>query len=250
MKEKKLNPICEEKSPSDDKESVEDKEKIDQNENLCEEDENNPSTNEDLEARLNEEKEEKMPSKSTKVNDEKPKEEKDEENENSKIPTRKIIFDIKKEFKSTKKQRKSREASTFYKKNQCRKPRGKNKIFGIIKDQKVKYEKKNIPFKSPLKVKKIKKYYIPHFYVRKPSSFNSNGSPPPSEKKTSYIGESQKSSFSNKERSISQNDDDEKLTKKDVVIIRNVCSNHDKNISNFQNGQYYESIMSTNYKSN
>ena len=69
MKEKKENPISEEKSPSDNKESVENKAKMDQNEILYKEDEINPSTNEEFQDRLSKVNEGKIPSKNTKVND-------------------------------------------------------------------------------------------------------------------------------------------------------------------------------------
>ena len=261
MKEKKQNPVSEEKSPSDDKKSVEDKEKIEQNENLCEEEENNASTNKDFQATLNEEKEVKIPSKSTKVNDIKQKEEKDGEKDNSNIFTKKIIFvvtKVTKEFKSTKKQRKIQKAPIFYIKKEYRKPRGKKKIFVIKKVQKVKYEnKKNISFKSPLKAKKENNIYILLFLARKSYSFYSNWTPPPYKGKIFYIRESPQHSSSTKDRVTSRNDDDEKLTKEDFDVIRNVCNNHDKNNYIYQNGLNYDSesynslpITSTNYKSN
>ena len=142
MKEKKENPISEEKSPSDNKESVENKEKMDQNEILYKEDEINPSANKELQDRLSKVNEGKIPSKNTKVNDINQKEEKDEENEKSKIPTRKILFVVEEEVNYTKNKRKNRKAPAFYIKNKHREIKGKNKIFAIKKVQKVKYAKK------------------------------------------------------------------------------------------------------------
>ena len=92
MKDKKQNSISEEKSSYDNKESIENKEKMEQNEILYKEDEINPSTNEEFQDRLSKVNQVKIPSKSTKVNDINQKEEKDEENEKYKIPTRKILF--------------------------------------------------------------------------------------------------------------------------------------------------------------
>ena len=140
MKEKKENPISEEKSQFDKKESVENKEKMEQNE----EDEIKPSTNEELQDRLSKVNEGKIPSKSTKVNDINQKEEKDEENEKSKIPTRKILFVVEEEVNYTKKKRKSRKVPASHKKNKNREIKGKNKIFAIKKFKKLKMQKKKL----------------------------------------------------------------------------------------------------------
>ena len=62
--------------------------------------------------------------------------------------------------------------------------------------------------------------------------------------------------FSIRDRVTSQNDD-EKLTKEKIIVIKSMCYNHDKNIPLLQNEQYYESksydslqFMSTNCKTN
>ena len=258
MKEKKHNSISEEKSSSDNKESIENKEKMEQNEILYKEDEINPSTNEEFQDRLSKVNQVKIPSKSTKVNDINQKEEKDEENEKYKIPTRKILFVIEEEVNYTKKKRKSRKApAAFSKKNKHREIKGKNKIFAIKKVQKAKYAKKEITsFKSRLNAKKTIKNYIPHFLVWKVSYFNPNG--PPSKEKRPYNRESLWLLFSIGDRVTSQNDDDdEKLTKEKIIVIKSMCYNHDKNIPLLQNEQYYESesydslqFMSTNCKTN
>ena len=107
-----------------------------------EEDEINPSANKELQDRLSKVNEGKIPSKNTKVNDINQKEEKDEENEKSKIPTRKILFVVEEEVNYTKNKRKNRKAPAFYIKNKHREIKGKNKIFAIKKVQKVKYAKK------------------------------------------------------------------------------------------------------------
>ena len=244
MKEKKQNPISEEKSSSHNKESVENKEKMEQNE----EDEIKPSTNEELQDRLSKMNEGKIPSKSTKVNDVNQKEEKDEENEKSKIPTRKIIFIVEEEVNYTKKKRKSRKAPAFYKKNKHREIKGKNKIFAIKKVQKVKFAKKEITsFKSRLNAKKTIKNSIPHFFVWKVSYFNQNG--PPSKEKRPNNKESLWLLFSIGDRVTSQNDDDdEKLTKENIIAIKSMCYNHDK----YYESDLYDSslFMSTNCKTN
>ena len=214
MKDKKQNSISEEKSSYDNKESIENKEKMEQNEILYKEDEINPSTNEEFQDRLSKVNQVKIPSKSTKVNDINQKEEKDEENEKSKIPTRKILFVVEEEVNYTKKKRKSRKApAAFSKKNKHREIKGKNKIFAIKKVQKAKYAKKEITsFKSRLNAKKTIKNYIPHFLVWKVSYFNPNG--PPSKEKRPYNREYLWLLFSIGDRITSQNDDDdEKLTK-------------------------------------
>ena len=251
MKEKKQNQISEEKSPSDSKDTVENKEKMEQNE----EDEIKPSTNEEFQDRLSKVNQVKIPSKSTKVNDINQKEEKDEENEICKIPTRKILFVVEEEVNYTKNKRKNRKAPAFYIKNKHREIKGKNKIFAIKKVQKAKYAKKEITsFKSRLNAKKTIKNYIPHFFVWKVSYFNPNG--PPSKEKRPYNGESLCLLFSIGDRVTSQNDD-EKLTKEKIIVIKSMCYNHDKNIPLLQNEQYYESesydslqFMSTNCKTN
>ena len=223
MKEKKHNSISEEKSSSDNKESIENKEKMEQNEILYKEDEINPSTNEEFQDRLSKVNQVKIPSKSTKVNDINQKEEKDEENEKCKIPTRKILFVIEEEVNYTKKKRKSRKApAAFSKKNKHREIKGKNKIFAIKKVQKAKYAKKEITsFKSRLNAKKTIKNYIPHFLVWKVSYFNPNG--PPSKEKRPYNRESLWLLFSIGDRVTSQNDDDdEKLTKEKIIVIKSM----------------------------
>ena len=138
MKDKKHNSISEEKSSYDNTESIENKEKMEQNE----EDEIKPSTNEELQDRLSKVNEGEIPNKSTKVNDINQKEEKDEENEKNKIPTRKILFVVEEEVNYTKKKRKRRKAPISHKKNKHREIKGKKKIFVINKIQKVKYAKK------------------------------------------------------------------------------------------------------------
>ena len=64
--------------------------------------------------------------------------------------------------------------------------------------------------------------------------------------------------FSVRDRVTSQNDDDdEKLTKEKIIVIKSMCYNHDNNNPLLQNEQNYESesydssqLMSTNCKTN
>ena len=220
MEEKKQNAISEKKSPLNNNEEDENKEKMEQDGNLYKEE----NGNKDFQIRVNEEKVEIIPSKSTKAEDTNQKGEKDEENENPKIPTRFIVFA--EEVKSKKKERKSQNTPKFYKKNN-RRIKGNTIIFAIKKDQKVKYEKKKIILSEYLlETKEKKEDGNPLFLIRKPSSFNSNRGPPPSKKAKLNIRKPSPSLHSNN-RTFRQkdDDDDEKMTDSVAEEVGNVSCN-------------------------
>ena len=216
--EKRQNNNFEENFPSESKDGIE------QNENFGD-------CNKEFQATLNEEKEEIIPSNSTKVNDVN---QKDEGNEKSKIPTKKIFL-VEKIVKSTRKQRKNKETPKFSEKRKIKRHRGHNELFEIKKEGK----KKNILSDCWSKAEKKIRYGIPSIFFWTPSSSNINRLPPYKKQKLiirdySVFGPS---------------DDDEKIKKEDVYIIREICTNHDNNRFILLNGRsnYFQLTRSTDY---
>ena len=237
MEEKNLNNIPNENSPLDNRKSVENKEAIEANEYLDKKEEFD--SNLDFQKTLLEDKEEKIKSDSTKASELKKKNE--DVKENCKIPTKKILFSIKKEDKSAKNQIKNKKTPTIFKINKYKKLRGYIKIFYIKKVKKEEKEKE-----KELKSKnKIANGIIQSFF--RTLSFSDSNAPPPSKRKK----RTNRILFLVEKKIFSQNDDDDKLKKEDYYVIRNMCTNYDRNIEilNFRL-DYSEVFMSTNYKTN
>lgn len=235
---------------------IEKKENNEQNGNLYDEngDVPPPPSNEELEAILYEEKEEKNLSKSTKLNDGNHKIEKNGGKEEKKIPTKKmkLIPDKKigkrkneRKKKSRLNEKKNKKILKYYKKNKITKKSEK-----IIK-KKEKIESKEIILSKVLLYILLYKrlVYIFGSFGETYSSSNSNRPPPSKDKKLLKYECFPDLNFIKYLNSL-HNDDD--VIKEDDNVIRNMCSNHDRNIPPLGLYNLYNLLLldSTNYSTN